>query len=132
VAEEAQVYYGTGRRKNAIAKVWVKPGTGEFKVNDKEAKSLFDRVIHQIYIFGPLKATDMEGKLDVTCSTIGGGLTGQAGAIRLGLARALVTMDETNRKALRDGGHLTRDPRMKERKKYGQKRARKRFQFSKR
>lgn len=132
VAEEAKAFYGTGRRKEAVAKVWIRPGTGEFKVNGKEALALFTRVPHQMLIHGPLKATGMENKLDVSVSTIGGGMTGQAGAIRMGLARALVCMDETMRKALRDGGHMTRDPRMKERKKYGQKRARKRFQFSKR
>jgi len=132
VAEEAQIYYGTGRRKESTAKVWIKPGTGEFKINDKDLNTLFTRVVHQMLLTGPLKAADMEGKLDVTAYAMGGGMTGLAGAVRLGLARALVQMDETNRKALRAGGHLTRDPRMKERKKYGQKRARKRFQFSKR
>lgn len=132
MAEEAQVFYGTGRRKEAIAKVWIRPGTGEFKVNEKDASALFTRVADQMQVYGPLKAVGMETKFDVTVSSNGGGVTGTAGAIRMGLARALVSMDESLRKPLRDGGHLTRDPRMKERKKYGQKKARKRFQFSKR
>lgn len=125
-------FYGTGRRKEAIAKVWIKQGTGEFKINGKDAKTLFPRFGHQTEIFGPLKDTELLDKLDVTAVTVGGGITGQAGAIRLGLARAIVEMDEALRKPLRDGGHLTRDPRMKERKKYGQPGARKRYQFSKR
>lgn len=108
------------------------PGTGAFKVNEKEVKDLFNRPSHLSEIFGPLKTAELEGKVDVVVSTVGGGMSGQAGAIRLGVARALVQMNEEYRKALRAGGHLTRDPRMKERKKYGQPGARKRYQFSKR
>lgn len=125
-------FYGTGRRKEAIAKVWITQGTGEFLINGKDAKTLFPRIAHQALIFGPLKDTDLLERINVKAETIGGGITGQAGAVRLGVARALVQMDETLRKALRDGGHMTRDPRMKERKKYGQPGARKRYQFSKR
>ncbi len=125
-------YYGTGRRKTAIAKVWVKPGTGEIKINGKEVKELFSRQAHLNDIYGPLQSAELEGKVDVTISTIGGGISGQSGAIRLGIARAIVQMNEELRKQLRAGGHLTRDPRMKERKKYGQPGARKRYQFSKR
>ncbi len=93
---------------------------------------LFVRRAHQAEMLGPLKDTRYEGKVDVMAKTVGGGITGQAGAIRLGVARALLKMDETLSKRLHDGGHLTRDPRMKERKKYGQPGARKRYQFSKR
>jgi small subunit ribosomal protein S9 len=132
VAKATEKYYGTGRRKEAIAKVWVSPGKGVFIVNGKEMPKLFNRIAHQAEILGPLKDTRLEGRVDVVASTIGGGVTGQAGAIRLGIARALVKMDESLSKRLHDGGHLSRDPRMKERKKYGQPGARKRFQFSKR
>jgi len=132
VAKATEKYYGTGRRKEAIAKVWVSPGKGVIIVNGKEMPKLFNRIAHQAEILGPLKDTRLEGRVDVVASTVGGGVTGQAGAIRLGIARALVKMDESLSKRLHDGGHLTRDPRMKERKKYGQPGARKRFQFSKR
>jgi len=133
VAQEAvEKFYGTGRRKEAIARVWVKPGSGKIIIDGHELLKRFPRQAHQFMILGPLKATNTEGKLDVIVSTVGGGISGQAGAIRLGMARALLKMDESFRKPLRDGGHLTRDPRMKERKKYGQPGARKRYQFSKR
>lgn len=132
MAQDVQIFYGTGRRKEAVARVWIQPGTGQFTINRKNASELFNRIAHQQLLFGPLKDTGLEGKVDVKAFTTGGGITGQAGAVRLGLARALVTMSEDNRKALRTGGHLTRDPRMKERKKYGQPGARKRYQFSKR
>jgi len=125
-------YYGTGRRKEAIAKVWVMPGTGKITINGIEMLTLFTRIAHQAEILGPLRDTRLEGRVDVIAQTVGGGITGQSGAIRLGIARALLQMDESLRKRLRDGGHLTRDPRMKERKKYGQPGARKKFQFSKR
>lgn len=130
--QENTIYYGTGRRKEAIAKVWLKSGAGKYLINGKEARVLFPRILHQNHLFGPLRDTGMEGKVDVKVSTIGGGISGQAGAIRLGVARALLAISEDYRKALRAGGHLTRDPRMKERKKYGQPGARKRYQFSKR
>jgi small subunit ribosomal protein S9 len=132
VAEEVQIFYGTGRRKEAVARVWIQPGTGKYTINRKDANEVITRVAYQQLIYGPLKDTGLEGTVDVKAFTKGGGITGQAGALRLGLARALVTMNEENRKALRVGGHLTRDPRMKERKKYGQPGARKRYQFSKR
>jgi len=132
VAKEVEVYYGTGRRKEAVAKVWIMHGTGNFTVNGKKVIDLFPRVAHQREIMGPLRDTRLEGQLDIKVSTNGGGITGQAGAIRLGVARAIVTMDENLRKKLRRGGHLTRDPRMKESKKYGQPGARKKYQFSKR
>jgi small subunit ribosomal protein S9 len=130
--EQGQVFYGTGRRKEAVAKVWARPGTGKYTINGRQATEMFPRIAHQNLLFGPLQSARLDGKMDVSATTLGGGITGQAGAVRLGLARALVVMDENSRKSLRAAGHLTRDPRMKERKKYGQKRARKRFQFSKR
>jgi len=125
-------YYGTGRRKRAIAKVWVSPGKGTITVNGIEMTTLFNRIAHQALILGPLRDTRLEGRVDVVAKTISGGVTGQAGAIRLGIARALLKMDESLSKRLHDAGHLTRDPREKESKKYGQPGARKRFQFSKR
>ena len=128
----AEKYYGTGRRKNAVAKVWITPGQGRITVNDVEFKDRFTRTFHQTQILAPLKDTELEGRFDVRAVTLGGGVSGQADAIRLGIARAIVQMDENFRKRLRANGHLTRDPRMKERKKYGQPGARKRYQYSKR
>lgn len=130
--KEKTVFYGTGRRKNAIAKVWISDGSGQFVINGKKMTELFPRLLHQKQMMEPLEAAKLTDKIDIKASTLGGGITGQAGAVRLGLARALVERDETLRRELRAHGCLTRDPRMKERKKYGQKRARKRFQFSKR
>jgi small subunit ribosomal protein S9 len=132
VAKATEKYYGTGRRKEAVAKVWIMPGSGKITVNGNEVTKYFSRHSHMQEITGPLIDTRLEGRVDVIATTIGGGVTGQAGAIRLGIARAMLQMDESLRKCLRDGGHLSRDPRMKERKKYGQPGARKRFQFSKR
>jgi small subunit ribosomal protein S9 len=132
LSQAEEKFYGTGRRKEAVAKVWVKPGSGKILVNGAEANKRFPRIAHQNEIWGPMRDTNKLETLDVVVTTIGGGDSGQAGAIRLGIARALLKMDETLRKVLRDGGHLTRDPRMKEIKKYGQPGARKRFQFSKR
>ena len=132
MAKATEKYYGTGRRKEAVAKVWIMPGKGTITVNGNEVTKYFSRPYHMQEIIGPLIDTRLEGRVDVIATTIGGGVTGQAGAIRLGIARAMLQMDESLRKRLRDGGHLSRDPRMKERKKYGQPGARKRFQFSKR
>jgi len=125
-------YYATGRRKNAIARVYLKPGTGKITVNDQELLNYVKRDTLQMIIEQPLVATDMLGKVDIKAYAKGGGLTGQSGAILLGIARALVKTDEELKPTLRRGGFLTRDPRMVERKKYGQAGARKRFQFSKR
>lgn len=125
-------YYGTGRRKSAVARVWLRPGTGTVTVNARGAAEYFGRQVLTTLLAQPLKATGVEGKFDVRATVDGGGLAGQAGAIRLGIARALVRADGTFRGALRRVGLLTRDPRVKERKKYGQKGARARFQFSKR
>lgn len=124
--------YATGRRKNAIAKVWVKSGTGQITVNNKDVKEYFERELHVDQIVAPIEATTNTGKLDITVTTLGGGKTGQAGAIRMGIARALAKTDDNVRTTLSRGGFLTRDSRMVERKKYGRMKARRRFQFSKR
>lgn len=124
--------YATGRRKTSVARVWLFPGTGKITVNGKELLDYFGRRTLDMIIRQPFLVTKTEGQYDVRATVRGGGLTGQAGAMLLGIARALVKVNEEFRKGLRDKGFLTRDPRMKERKKYGQPGARKRFQFSKR
>lgn len=125
-------YNATGRRKNAIARVWLAPGSGTISVNEQNLLDYFKRDTLKMIIEQPLQVTDTLGKYDIKAHVIGGGLTGQAGALLLGIARALVKANEDFRPMLRKGGFLTRDPRMVERKKYGQPGARKRFQFSKR
>lgn len=124
--------WGTGRRKSSIARVRIKPGTGTFRVNNKEMKEYFTRPDHQRECLNPLVDSEVLGKFDVFVSVKGGGVSGQAGAVRLGVARALVDHDETMLSGLKASGHTTRDPRMKERKKYGLRGARRAFQFSKR
>ena len=124
--------WGVGRRKTAVARVRIRPGTGEIQVNKKAFKEFFPTVDMQNLVLGPMKATENVDKIDVFVNVNGGGPLGQAGAVRLGIARALKISDETVEHALREGGFLTRDPRMKERKKPGQAGARKKFQFSKR
>ncbi len=119
-----------GRRKTSNARVRLFPGTGQVTVNGKSIKDYFPRESHQLHIEEPLKA--VEAKFDVTANVNGGGQTGQAGAIRLGIARALVKLDEELKKVLKPLGVMSRDPRMKERRKYGLAKARKRYQFSKR
>ena len=126
------VYSATGRRKTSIARVRLKEGKGEIIVNKKSGLDYFRRETLMILINHPLKVSNCLGKFDVIANVGGGGLSGQAGALKLGIARALVKFDEELRKILRSEGLLSRDPRMVERKKYGQKKARKRFQFSKR
>ncbi len=125
-------YNATGRRKNAIARVWLAPGSGSISVNEQNLLEYFKRDTLKMIIEQPLQVTDTLGKYDIKAHVIGGGLTGQAGALLLGIARALVKANEDFRPMLRKGGFLTRDPRMVERKKYGRPGARKRFQFSKR
>jgi len=125
-------YYGTGHRKNATAKVWLSPGQGNIVVNDKTTTQYFGRRTLEALIEQPLEVTEMLGKFDVWARTLGGGISGQAGAMRHGIAKALVESDPGLRPILRKLGYLTRDPRVKERKKYGRKRARRGFQFSKR
>lgn len=122
----------TGRRKESIARVRVMPGNGAISINSRPFETYFPREALRLSIKSPLLLTNQLGKVNVMANVGGGGLTGQAGAVRLGIARALVEMDAANRPALRGAGLLTRDPRMKERKKYGQKGARKRFQWTKR
>ncbi len=125
-------YYGTGKRKTAIAKVWLFPGTGKVEVNGLSPVVFFGTELLATMMFAPFKHMGLLGKYDCKIATLGGGIVGQVGACRLGIARALLVMNETFRKALRDGNFLTRDPRVKERKKYGRKRARKGFQYRKR
>ncbi len=124
--------YGTGRRKNAIARVWIMPGEGKITINGRDFKEYLGRPVLEILLKGPLVELQMDGRFDVFATAKGGGITGQAGAIRLGIARALLEYDEGLRKELRGNGFLTRDPRVKESKKYGRKKARRGFQFVKR
>ena len=125
-------YYGTGRRKSATARVYLRPGGGNFKVNGAAIDSYFKNETLRMIIRQPLQLTDTVNKFDVVVNVDGGGVAGQAGAVRHGIARALLEFNAELRKKLKRVGLLTRDPRAKERKKYGQKGARKRFQFSKR
>lgn len=125
-------YYATGRRKESVARVWLVPGSGNIEVNKKELLSYFRRPTLEMVIRQPFSVTQTEAQYDVRATVNGGGLSGQAGAMLLGISRALLKSNEELRKPLRDAGFLTRDPRAKERKKYGQPGARKRFQFSKR
>ena len=127
-----QYIWGTGRRKTSIARVRIKKGIGKILVNDKELDSYFPLDRERGMVRTPLKTTKTLGEFDVLANVKGGGLTGQAGAISLGIARALSKSDANLAESLRDGGLLTRDSRMKERKKYGQKGARKSFQWTKR
>lgn len=127
-----QWIWGTGRRKTSVARVRVAPGTGKIQVNGREINDYFTNERDRKAIFGPLEVTSTGGKMDVYVNAGGGGLTGQAGAVILGLSRALARYDKTLEPALRGAQLLTRDSRMKERKKYGQRGARRRFQFSKR
>ncbi len=125
-------YYGTGRRKSATARVSLRPGSGNFKVNRNAIESYFKNETLRMIIRQPLQLTDTLAKFDVVVNVQGGGPAGQAGAVRHGISRALLEFNNELRKKLKRAGLLTRDPRGKERKKYGQKGARKRFQFSKR
>jgi small subunit ribosomal protein S9 len=125
-------YLGTGRRKTSTARVRLLPGTGKFQVNGKQMEEFFRNKRLESVAWEALKLVQLESRFDVKARVDGGGINGQAEAIRHGIGRALVQFDETLRKALRDAGMLTRDPRMVERKKFGQAGARKRFQFSKR
>jgi small subunit ribosomal protein S9 len=124
--------YGTGRRKCAIARVWLKPGEGLITINGRDYKDYLCRPVLEILVKSPFAHLELEGKYDIIAKVKGGGTTGQAGAVRLGISRALVEMDETLRSNLRAGGFMTRDARVKERKKYGRKKARRGFQFVKR
>ena len=125
-------FSATGRRKEATARVQIFKGSGVIQVNKKDIKQFFGRPTLRMLVMQPIEAVSLNQKLDVIANVRGGGLAGQAGAIRHAISRALVEYDETLKSLLRKGDYLTRDPRMKERKKYGQKGARRRFQFSKR
>ncbi len=146
-AKPAQQYLGTGRRKTSVARVRLSEGTGQVRINGRPLDDFFTEIKDRNAVVGPLQATEMQNRLDVTATVQGGGITGQAGAVCQGVARALKTMfgpapagpeadgesaESAMSKKLRDSGFLTRDGRMKERKKYGRKGARKSFQFSKR
>ena len=125
-------FYGTGRRKTSIARVRLYPGTGNITINGKDIDEYFGLETLKLIVNQPLDVTNAIGKFDIVANVIGGGISGQAGAIRHGIARALLASDETLRPSLKKAGLLTRDPRMKERKKYGLKAARRAPQFSKR
>jgi len=125
-------FYGTGRRKTSIARVWVRPGAGRIVVNRRAFEDYFPRETLRMIIAQPLQVTGTVDQLDITVTVGGGGPTGQAGAVRHGIARALARLDEKFRLPLKKAGLLTRDPRMRERKKYGQPGARQKFQYSKR
>jgi len=131
VAAEVE-YLGTGRRKNSVARVRLLPGDGKIVVNNKPLSDYFGRDVLEQVVKQPLEVTETLGEFDVVVSVEGGGTSGQAGAIRHGIARALLETEGDYRGALKKAGYLTRDPRMKERKKYGRKKARKKPQFSKR
>jgi small subunit ribosomal protein S9 len=125
-------FYGTGKRKNAVARVWIYPGTGEVTVNDRPVDRYLGRATLERLVQQPFEITETTGRYNVKVRAKGGGLSGQAGAIRHGISKALIEADPELRPVLRRLGFLTRDPRVKERKKYGRKRARRGFQFSKR
>lgn len=125
-------YYGTGRRKNAIARVWLVPGTGKFSINGRGLEEYFDKKTLVMIVKQPMELTSTLSNFDVIANVYGGGISGQAGAVRHGISRALVVADSEYRPALKAAGFMTRDPRMKERRKYGLKKARKASQFSKR
>ena len=131
MAEKVQ-YIATGRRKNSIARVRIMPGEGKVTVNKRPLNANFPREVNRLIIMQPLETAKAESKLDIFANVNGGGLSGQAGAIKQGIARALVKMDATLKADIKKAGFLTRDSRMRERKKYGRKRARRRFQFTKR
>lgn len=124
--------YATGRRKDAVARVWIKPGTGKVTINGREGRSYLARPVLWMVLNQPFQVAKREGQFDVVCTVSGGGLTGQAGALRLGISRAMTYYEPELRPALKQGGFLTRDSREVERKKYGKAKARRSFQFSKR
>lgn len=142
VENEAPVYvqkldaqgraYATGKRKDAVARVWIKPGNGKITINGREQKTYFARPVLQLIIQQPILAAERKDQYDIVATVAGGGLSGQAGAVRHGISKALVNFEPTLRAVLKKGGFLTRDSRVVERKKYGRAKARKSFQFSKR
>ena len=131
MAEKVQ-YIATGRRKNSIARVRIMDGSGKITVNKRPFENYFPREVNRLVIMQPLELVNLVSKLDIFANCNGGGLSGQAGAVKLGISRALVKMDLNLKAAIKKAGFLSRDPRARERKKYGRKRARRRFQFTKR
>jgi small subunit ribosomal protein S9 len=127
-----KTFYATGKRKTSIARIWMKPGQGKIQVNDQDLNSYFKLETAKMMIFQPLELTGTLGQFDISVTVQGGGIKGQAGAIRHGITRGLLAVKDEFRASLKKAGLITRDPRKKERKKYGQKGARKRFQYSKR
>ncbi len=125
-------FYGTGRRKTSVARVFLRPGTGQVTINERPFENYFPTSALRNFVMQPLQAVELAGRFDTIITVVGGGLTGQASSIQLGIARALLEYDVDLRKRLKKLGFLSRDARIHERKKYGQKGARKRFQFSKR
>jgi small subunit ribosomal protein S9 len=132
MAESTEQYYGTGRRKSAVARVWLRPGEGNVEINGRTIEGFFPRATSRMLMMQPLVLTENDAKFDVKVNVQGGGQIGQAGAIKHGISRALLRYSEELRPELKKAGMLTRDARVKERKKYGQPGARKHFQFSKR
>lgn len=128
----AEVFYATGRRKSAIARVWIFPGQKGFTINGEQSAKYLKRANLQMVVDQPIQAVAPKEEVRIRARVIGGGIAGQAGAVRLGISRALVKLNEKFQPTLRKGGFLTRDPRQKERKKYGKKGARRGFQFTKR
>ena len=124
--------YSTGKRKSSVARVWVKRGSGQVKINGKDEKEYFSSKAHRLLLNQPLVVSERKSEIDVTCTVFGGGLSGQAGAIRHGISRAIVNFEPELRKNLKAKGFLTRDSRVVERKKYGKAKARRSYQFSKR
>ncbi len=129
---EHDKYYATGKRKNAIARVWLRPGTGACIVNDRSMDAYFGRETSRMVVMQPFELTQTTGRFDTVVNVRGGGLSGQAGAIKQGISKALLAVDPSFRQVLKSAGFLTRDSRVKERKKYGKRGARASFQFSKR
>ena len=132
MAKTASTFYATGRRKTAIARVWMTPGSGQITINKRDIDNYFGRATSKMVLRQPLEATETVGRYDVQVNVCGGGLQGQAEAIRHGITRALMQISPAFRPVLKKAGYVTRDPRKKERKKYGQRGARARFQYSKR
>jgi small subunit ribosomal protein S9 len=132
VQVEKNAFYSTGRRKRAVARVWMMPGSGKIAINRREIDDYFGRATSKMILRQPLELTETLGRYDIYINVAGGGLSGQADAIRHGITRALMKINASFRPALKKEGYVTRDPRIKERKKYGQRGARARFQFSKR
>jgi small subunit ribosomal protein S9 len=129
---QENIYYATGRRKTAISRTWITPGSGEVVINNRPAEEYFPIEATREEMLQPFKITNTLGTYDVKATVVGGGIAGQAGAVRHGITRALVSVNPDFRLSLKKAGFIKRDPRVKERKKYGQKGARARFQFSKR